>query len=570
WTVCISIVRLKGNFSTFISERKKMKRLRRKCCALICCAAVEDDEVSQEPSVPPCTQSGPRNIWPSRLTPKDFMTVLENSLAQDKADEEEVVDPASEMNGEVTVFFRRSPVENLSGNALFDLTKGTYFTKIHNEVTESIRAILPPEMRDTVNSHTTFSLTSSFYDDMLKQMNCAVMKMVNHGPGRIPLLTGTNPGSNLLLRTMKKLQDFWQICRVCCWLRASRGSPVNIHDQLEAVVAPLTLKVVALLNNSPEGTSKGAMDCGLDAPLRNFLLAVADKIRTEISPDSNVVDVQSSAQEKADPDTEDRHPVADCSDVTVTSETVMNSEGHQASSEHLEPPAVDSKLESSMLAASSGVVSALVSELKSTIKEDLALVDPSVDPLHYTTQVQLVSDKVLKSIQATMKEVLMADIFSTAIGAMTPEDDAQLHLNLVTCSKQILRSIIDHLTLIIQSGDENIQGLNKQFLQSAWRCIIIYKLHLACFSAVSDEPSGEIQPSRRRRFTVRMPRISLPKLRLRLRRNMEPTTALPQNQPVPNGNCLTIGVFSHSSNQEYILSGFTHCMKHVEKVENLK
>ncbi|KAI4894219.1 hypothetical protein NFI96_016671, partial [Prochilodus magdalenae] len=540
-----------------------MKRLRRKC-AVICCAAVEDDEVSQEPSVPPCTQSGPRNVWPSRLTPKDFMTVLENSLAQDKADEEEVVDPASEMNGEVTVFFRRSPVENLSGmdeniiklqsglkhldtescsdgapisediTTLFDLTKGTYFTKIHNEVTESIRAILPPEMRDAVNSHTTFSLTSSFYDDMLKQMNCAVMKMVNHGPGRIPLLTGTNPGSNLLLRTMKKLQDFWQICRVCCWLRASRGSPVNIHDQLEAVVAPLTLKVVALLNNSTEGTSKGAMDCGLDAPLRNFLLAVADKIRTEISPDSNVVDVQSSAQEKVDPDTEDRHPVADCSDVTVTSETVKNSEGHQASSEHLEPPAVDSKLESSMLAASSGVVSALVSELKSTIKEDLALVDPSVDPLHYTTQVQLVSDKVLKSIQATMKEVLMADIFSTAIGAMTPEDDAQLHLNLVTCSKQILRSIIDHLTLIIQSGDENIQGLNKQFLQSVWRCIIIYKLHLACFSAVSDEPSGEIQPSRRRRFTVRMPRISLPRLRLRLRRNMEPTTALPQNQPVPN------------------------------------
>ncbi|KAI4893810.1 hypothetical protein NFI96_007751 [Prochilodus magdalenae] len=355
------------------------------------------------------------------------------------------------------------------------------------------------------------------------------MKMVNHGPGQIPLLTGTNPGSNLLLRTMKKLQDFWQICRVCCWLRASRGSPVYIHDQLEAVVAPLTLKVVALLNNSTEGTSKGAMDCGLDAPLRNFLLAVADKIRTEICPDSNVVGVQLSAQEKADLDKKDSQPVADCSDVTVASETVMNSEGHQASA-----LCVDSELESSMLAAASGVVSALVSELKSTIKEDLALVDPSVDPSHYTTQVQLVSDKVLKSIQATMKGVLMADIFSKAIGTMTPEDDAQLHLNLVTCSKPILRSIIDHLTLIIQSGDENIKGLNKQFLQSVWRCIIIYKLHLTCFSAVSDEPSGEIQPSRRRRFTVRMPRISLPRLRLRLRRNMEPTTALPQNQPDPN------------------------------------
>ncbi|KAI4883728.1 hypothetical protein NFI96_009583 [Prochilodus magdalenae] len=93
-------------------------------------------------------------------------------------------------------------------------------------------------------------------------------------------------------------------------------------------------------------------------------------------------------------------------------------------------------------AAAVGVMSALVSDLKSTIKEDFTLVDPSIDPSHYTTQVQLVSEKVWKSIQAKMKDVLVVDIFIKANGAMTPEEDAHLKFHLLSGSKQILQTII--------------------------------------------------------------------------------------------------------------------------------
>ena len=353
-------------------------------------------------------------------------------------------------------------------------------------------------------------------------MNSAIINMENQdGPGQVPLLTGGSIGNNLLLMTMKKQQDFWQICRVCNWLRASRGSPVDLNDELEAVVAPRTVKVVesifqALLSNSPKGTSKGAMDCGLDAPLRTFFLAVADQIRTEFYPDINIVDEQPSAQE-ADLDTEDSHPVADCSDVTGTSKTAMSVEGHKTSSERVEPPEVDAKLESSMLAAAVGVMSALVSELKSTIKEDFTLVDPSIDPSHYTTQVQLVSEKVWKSIQAKMKDVLVVDIFIKANGARTPEDDAQLKFHLLSGSKQILQTIIDSIMSILQSADENVAGLNGQFQRSVLRCLIMYTLSLSQFSHhISDVSSGEMQSSRRRGLTVRMPKISLRKLGLKV------------------------------------------------------
>ncbi|KAI4885209.1 hypothetical protein NFI96_018765, partial [Prochilodus magdalenae] len=285
---------------------------------------VEDDEVSQELRDPHCVQSRPSNILPSRMTPKDFLTVLENSIAQDKA--EEVVNPVSKLGAKV--FFQRLPVENLSGmdDHIMKLQSG-----LKNLDTESCSDGARFEMRDTVNNDTTFSLTSSIFEDMFKQPH------------------------------------------VGCSLRSRECSGL--------------------------GT-------------------------------------------------------------------------------------------------------------KSTIKEDLALVDPSVDPSHYTTQVQVVSDKVLKSIQAAMQEVLVADIFSKANGAMTPTDDAQLRWELVTGSKHILRSITDCIMLILHSGDENIRALNKQSLQNLRRCLIMYKLHLRDLCVFSDVSSWEIQPSRCRGFTVRVPTTS--------------------------------------------------------------
>ena len=133
------------------------------------------------------------------MMPKDFMKVLENSLDCPEAVEEKVVETDT---GETVIFMRslESISSSLSGvdeqivklqNGLkcssmescsdsvpikirlknvFNITKGTYVRKIHEEVIRSVRLMLPHETRDTVNINTTFILASTIYDDLLKKV----------------------------------------------------------------------------------------------------------------------------------------------------------------------------------------------------------------------------------------------------------------------------------------------------------------------------------------------------------------------------------------------------------------
>ncbi|KAL6467624.1 hypothetical protein MHYP_G00233010 [Metynnis hypsauchen] len=167
----------------------KKKREKRKCCPFICCAAVEDDvEVTQESRLPTF----------KKLAGKASMAQLGNRLDLNNTHEETMVDPDLDSDTEVTVVFQ-SPIESISGmdkqivqmqsavkcsfmesssdgaavrmclRELFDITKGTYFSYIQDELIRSMRSMVPQEMWAAVNVHTTFSLISSIYEDVLKK-----------------------------------------------------------------------------------------------------------------------------------------------------------------------------------------------------------------------------------------------------------------------------------------------------------------------------------------------------------------------------------------------------------------
>ncbi|KAL6467626.1 hypothetical protein MHYP_G00233030 [Metynnis hypsauchen] len=167
----------------------KKKREKRKCCPFICCAAVEDDvEVTQESRLPTF----------KKLAGKASMAQLGNRLDLNNTHEETMVHPDLDSDTEVTVVFQR-PIESISGmdkqivqmqsavkcsfmesssdgaavrmclRELFDITKGTYFSYIQDELIRSMRSMVPQEMWAAVNVHTTFSLISSIYEDVLKK-----------------------------------------------------------------------------------------------------------------------------------------------------------------------------------------------------------------------------------------------------------------------------------------------------------------------------------------------------------------------------------------------------------------
>ncbi|KAL7857979.1 hypothetical protein AOLI_G00180810 [Acnodon oligacanthus] len=525
---------------------------------------MEDDvvtQVTQESRLPPFR----------KLAGKASMALLVHKLDWENTDEETMVDPDLDSDMEVTVFFQRS-IESISGidkqivemqsvvkcsftesssdsaavrmclRELFDITKGTYFSNIHDEVIRSVRFMVPQEIWAAVNVHTTFSLVSSIYEDVLKKMNSALLEtdvlIESWIDSVVPRIT--DMAKTLLSSTMKKLQDFLEICRVCGWLRVSRGSPVDILDELDAVMPTLTRKVVgavfqSLLSISSQVTSKDMMDCGSDTPLKNFLQAVADKIELEKPKqssrpsDSSVADEPPSSQGRNYLDGKERREMATCSVVTeklltshrplcdrVLESIILNNLNQNSDTDSTErdtqrlsvnaflvesskivkhiinnktteitrtSPVFDSMLESSMLAAASGIMSALVSDLRSTIQENFNFADPSLDPILYATQIQMVSDKVLESIQPKLKEMLITDIFMRVNGVMKTKYDAQLRSSLLTASRETLKIITEAIMAILRRFNvTDSTTLYRRFLWNLQEC-------LSEFSDVSSEDS---------------------------------------------------------------------------------
>ncbi|KAI4888763.1 hypothetical protein NFI96_030209 [Prochilodus magdalenae] len=529
------------------------------------------------------------------MTLNDFMKVLEKSLDSDKATEEQEEEELEELDTGVTIFFLRAS-KSISGSltgmddqivklqgglrclskescgrtapvrklleAVFNFTKGTHFRKIHNEVISSVRLMLPNETREAVNIKTTYSLTSGLFDEVLKEMNSALTEINLYAKvWDDSVLTGIMEVSKkLLLTTMKRLQDFLDICRVCDWWRASRGSPVDIHHDLEAVVPPLSVKVAGaivqtMLSVSSEGTSWDSSD----TPLSNFLQAVVNNIKTKISSGSaetrrdelsgpsgsTIVRVQPSPHlvtigHLADnmKSLAERLSVTDflveasqmvCEIINdETSEAAMTSESAASQSRSVDPPVFESQLESSMLAAASGLVSALVSGLESTFQEDFEVADPSADPSLYTTQVEVVSDKVLNSIQAKLKDVLVASFLIRANQSFNTQDDAQLNLHLLSASKEILRTVTDSLLAVLHRLESKTSTkVYERFLQTLREGLILTSKHLSRFCKARSDRKPRIFPVRFPKMVFRM---------LSSKNRIEPavtTETITQQKPVP-------------------------------------
>ena len=64
-----------------------------------------------------------------------------------------------------------------SSTTIFKTIKGRIFAEIHNEVTSSLRNLLPPEIKDTLSTRATFDLTLNILDDSLKQIRYNIYKI---------------------------------------------------------------------------------------------------------------------------------------------------------------------------------------------------------------------------------------------------------------------------------------------------------------------------------------------------------------------------------------------------------
>ena len=101
--------------------------------------------------------------------------------------------------------------------------------------------------------------------------------------------TSTETAEKLVLSTATKMQEFWHLCLVSDWLSASQDSKVNIHEVLEDRLSHITAETVravidCLLSICSQETSEDLQEFSSDAPLCNFLKAVADSIKAESSP----------------------------------------------------------------------------------------------------------------------------------------------------------------------------------------------------------------------------------------------------------------------------------------------
>ena len=99
-----------------------------------------------------------------------FRRSLESVCSKLTAMDEHIVKLQSGMQGSHMESGSDSAPIRMCLRELFNITKGTYFSKIHDELIRSVRLMLPQEMRDAVNINTTFSLISSIYEDMLKKV----------------------------------------------------------------------------------------------------------------------------------------------------------------------------------------------------------------------------------------------------------------------------------------------------------------------------------------------------------------------------------------------------------------
>ncbi|KAL6473862.1 hypothetical protein MHYP_G00174230 [Metynnis hypsauchen] len=189
-----------------------------------------------------------------------------------------------------------------------------------------------------------------------------------------------------------------------------------------------------------------------------------------------------------------------------TEEIAMATEankGSNLSSESLKLstcPSFHKKLESSAFAAASDFVRAVTGQIKVSFEEELKLADPFTDTALYTEQVRMVSEKVLKSTQATLKDIFVGNLFMRAQAAVTPLDAAELSYSLLSASKMVVKNIIENITVklplfSVRGSVEAVTGPFLHALEDDLELLFLWQLSNSCIKrpeALSDLSVSDI------------------------------------------------------------------------------
>ncbi|XP_017569047.1 uncharacterized protein LOC108436847 isoform X2 [Pygocentrus nattereri] len=163
-------------------------------------------------------------------------------------------------------------------------------------------------------------------------------------------------------------------------------------------------------------------------------------------------------------------------------------------------PTFHKKLECSAFAAACDFVHAVTGQIKVSFEEELKLVDPFTDTALYTEQVRMVSEKVLKSTQATLKDIFVGNLFMRAQATMTTLDAADLSYDLLSASKTVVKNIIENITnklslFSVRGSVEAVTGLFLQALEDDLELLFLWQLSNSCIrhpEALSDLSVSDI------------------------------------------------------------------------------
>ncbi|XP_076847294.1 uncharacterized protein LOC143493069 isoform X3 [Brachyhypopomus gauderio] len=405
---------------------------------------------------------------------------------------------------------------------IFDISKDKIFSLIHGEVTRAIMNMLPPETKRYLDMKETISVMSAIVDDSLKQMNSSLREIYCtsdlYESVRLSVSHIEYVAHHLMLGVMTRMLGFLEFCIITSWSSDIRGFPTHIHDELDELLPLVTSATVGatvehMLSVCSEGTSNDVAGDVSDRPLWDFLQAVSKHISSAAlsGKTSSSIDRIMQLLEYSKPrprserilesiifsSTNEDHNMGmfnnkvnthglfsmSCETfqleaskrvsnviMSVTSELTKVSQVSIFKNADLSsPPVSEASLKSNAFDSAVSIVNGITDALRSSFEEDLLkIAHPSTDPALYKSQVQLVSEKVLRSTQAKLKDALVTNLLIRADVIMAAQSSGSKCYNLLLNAKNITKSIIECMLSVLPFSEVHIPGqlIARDFLTS--------------------------------------------------------------------------------------------------------
>ncbi|KAL6471832.1 hypothetical protein MHYP_G00204820 [Metynnis hypsauchen] len=317
------------------------------------------------------------------------------------------------------------------------------FNQIHTEVTAILRT-LPLERKDVLSTKATVTLSSTLLDDLLDQINSTFTDLFVYAnsPHGSPLTasTSTETAEKLVLSTATKSDS-----DVADREGHSAGAP---SDDFECFTS-LHMKFSPWPRLASRNTLKTSAD---------FTETSTGELQRPISTPSTVSqgqnwNVDSTDQEELAEIIEriTSQPLALWTSKLVSS-TLMNEASEMVNSkaakdpctELRKSPVISSSVES--CTSSLAVVTQLTFKLTNYFEEVFKLADPSVKPALYTSLVKLVSEMILDSAKAKVREILVMNLLTIFETVTSVHDSADLNNSLQSGSKKLVKSVVQRLS----------------------------------------------------------------------------------------------------------------------------